>query len=69
MPLVEKWRYENMNEFVEREAFIDSLRVKSAELKDFNFLFEAFTASVFPWCRQRPQIDMSVLWVVPGSGG
>lgn len=32
-----------MDKLVEREAFIDSLKVKSTELKD-QFLLEAFTA-------------------------
>ena len=32
-----------MNKLVEREAFIDSVKVKSSELKD-KFLFEVFTA-------------------------
>ena len=30
MPLVDKWRYQHMNKLVEREVFINSLRVKSA---------------------------------------
>ena len=32
-----------MNKLVEQEAFIDSVKVKSSELKD-KFLFEVFTA-------------------------
>ena len=50
-----------MNKLVEREAFIDSVRVKSSELKD-KFLFEvSIRLSVFPWCRECPQIVMGTM--------
>ena len=42
------------------KAFIDSVRVKSAELKD-EFCSRLLWLSVFPWCGERPQIVM--LWV------
>ena len=45
MPLVENWYYEHMNKLVERDLFIDSVRVKSAELKD-KFLFESFMGTL-----------------------
>lgn len=55
MPLVEKkmvvWR---KNRVVEQESFIDSTRVK-------RFCKMLFQLSVFPWCREKPQIVM--LWV------
>ena len=40
IPLVERWWH--INKLIEPGAFIDSLRVKSAELKD-KFLFYGFT--------------------------
>ena len=43
MPLVEKWRFEQINKIVEEEFFIDSVMVRGAELRD-NFFFEVFTA-------------------------
>jgi len=43
VPSVEKRWFEHMDKLVERAAFIDSLKVKSTELKD-QFLLEAFTA-------------------------
>ena len=42
MPFVEKCRFEHMSSLVEEEFFIDSVMVKSAELRDF--FFEVFTA-------------------------
>ena len=51
------WKDGDMNKLI--EAFIDSLGVKSTELKDFCSRF--LRLSVFPWCRERPQIVM--LWV------
>ena len=37
------WEGGDMNKSIEREAFIDTVGMKSAELKD-KFLFEGFTA-------------------------
>ena len=42
------------------KVFIDSVRVKSAKLKD-EFCSRLLWLSVFPWCGERPQIVM--LWV------
>ena len=49
-----------MNKSVERETFIDSTNVKGAALKD-KFVFMFLWHSVFPCCRERPQIV--TLWV------
>ena len=38
MPLLERGWHEHINKLIEQEAFIDSARVKNAELKD-KFLF------------------------------
>ena len=40
-------------------GFKDFVRVTRAELKEFFLRFSRL--SVFPWCRERPQIAM--LWV------
>ena len=42
-PVLEKWSSKHINDLAEPEAFVDSVRVKSAELKDN---FEVFTALV-----------------------
>ena len=48
---MKKWSCDYMNKLVEREAFIDSMRVKSAELK-YNFCSSLFRLSVFLWCNE-----------------
>ena len=47
MPLVDKWRYQHMNKLVDREVFINSVRVQSA-----------FRVSLV---QERPQIV--IFWV------
>ena len=48
---MKKWSCDYMNKLIEREAFIDSMRVKSAELK-YNFCSSLFRLSVFLWCNE-----------------
>ena len=43
MPFVENWWCEYISKLVEREAFIDSIRIQGAELEN-KFLFKVFTA-------------------------
>ena len=53
--LVGAWQREKQqNKLVEWKAFVDTVRIKSAELKN-NFCSRVFRLSVFPWCRERPQ--------------
>lgn len=48
IPLVEKWRFEQMNKSVEEDFFIDSMMVRGAELRD-TFSSRFSQLSVFPW--------------------
>lgn len=59
IPTSEKWWFIHINKLVEREAFIDFVRVESVELRDFCSMFLRF--SEFSWWRERPQIV--TLWV------
>lgn len=49
MPFLERGWHEHIDKLIDREAFIDSVRVKNAELKD-KFLFVVLGLSLFPWC-------------------
>ena len=53
--LVGVWQREKQqNKLVEWKAFFDTVRIKSADLKN-NFFSRVLRLSVFPWCRERPQ--------------
>ena len=49
------------NKLIEREAPVDSVQIKSTNLK---LNFSCFLLCVFPWCKENPQIVMSRASVV-----
>ena len=49
------------NKLIEREGPVDSVQIKSTNLK---LNFWCFLLCVFPWCKEYPQIVMSRASVV-----
>ena len=59
--LVCAWQREKQqNKLVEWKAFVDTVRIKSADLK-INFCSSVLRLSVLPWYRERPQTDIRCL--------
>ena len=59
LPLVEIWSRKFVNKLVEWETIINCMWRECTQMKN-EFLFQILRLSVFPWCKDSPQIVM--LW-------